>query len=49
MRQGTQGWCTGMSLRDVTGRDKGGGFRMGDSCTLMADSHECMAKTATML
>ena len=29
MRQGTQGQCTGMTLRDGMGREVGGGFRMG--------------------
>ena len=27
----------------------GGGFRMGNTCTPMADSCECMAKTTTIL
>ena len=26
------------------GREVGGGFRMGDTCTPMADSCQCMAK-----
>ena len=30
-------------------REVGGGFRMGDTCTPMADSCECMAKTTTIL
>ena len=25
MRQGAQGWCTGMTLRDGIGREVGGG------------------------
>ena len=29
MRQGTQGWCTGMTLRDGMGKEVGGSFRMG--------------------
>jgi len=29
MRQGAQGWCTGMTLRDGMGRELGGVFRMG--------------------
>ena len=45
MRQGAQGWCTGMALRDRMGREVGGGFRMGNTCTPMADSCQCMAKT----
>jgi len=49
MRQGAQGWCTGMTLRDGMGRDEGEGFRMGNTYTPMADSCECMAKTTTIL
>ena len=49
MRQGAQGWCTGMTLRDGMGREVGGGFRMGNTGTLMADSYQCMAKTTTIL
>ena len=26
----------------------GGGYRMGDTCTLVADSCECIAKTTTI-
>ena len=29
MKQGAQGRCTGMTLRDGMGREVGGGFRMG--------------------
>ena len=25
-------WCTGMTQRDGTGKEKGGGFRMGTTC-----------------
>ena len=35
MRQGAQGWCTGMTLRDGIGRERGEGFRMGNTCTPM--------------
>ena len=51
MRQGAQAWCTGMALRDGMGRDVGvgGEFRMGDTCTPMADSCQCMAKTIRIL
>ena len=49
VRQGVQGWCTGMILRDGMGREVGGGFRMGNACTPMADSCQCMAKTTTIL
>ena len=34
---------------DGMGREVGGGFRMGKTCTLMADSNQCMAKTTTIL
>ena len=44
MRQGAQGWCTGMTLRDEIGKEVGGGFRMGDTCTPVAGSCQCMAK-----
>ena len=30
--------------RKVLGRELGGGFRMGNTCTPMADSSQCMAK-----
>ena len=49
MWQGTQGWCTGMTLRDGMWREVGGGFRTGDTCTPMAVSCQCMAKTTTIL
>ena len=29
MRQGAQGWCTGMTLRDGMGREVGGGSGLG--------------------
>ena len=45
MRQGAQGWCTGMTLRDGMERVARGEFRMGDTCTPMANSCQCMAKT----
>ena len=32
------GWCTGMTQRDGMGREVGGGFRMGNTCTPVADS-----------
>ena len=44
MVQGSWGWCTGMTQRDGIGREMGGGFRMGNTCTLMADSCQWMAK-----
>ena len=42
--QDAWGWCTGMTQRDVMGGEVGGGFRIGNSCTPMADSCQCMAK-----
>ena len=44
MRQGAQGWCTGMTQRDGTGREVGGGLRMGNTCAPMVHSRQCMAK-----
>ena len=38
-----------MTLRDEMGRDVGVKFRMGNTCTPMADSCERMAKTTTIL
>jgi len=49
MIQGAQGWCTGMPQRDGIGREVGGRVRMGNTCTPMADSCECMVKTTTIL
>ena len=39
-----QCWCTGMTQRDGMGKEVGGGFRMGYTCTPMVDSCWCMAK-----
>ena len=33
-----------MTQRDSMGREVGGGFRMGNTCTPMGDSYQCMAK-----
>ena len=44
MIQGARGWCTGMTQRDGTGKDVGGGFRMGNTCIPVADSFRYMAK-----
>ena len=49
MRQGAQGRCTGKTKRDGMGREVGGGVGMGDTCSPMADSCQCMAKTTTVL
>ena len=45
MKQGTQSQCTGTTLRDGLGREVGGGFKIGDTYTPMADSCQHMAKT----
>ena len=37
-------WCTGTTQRDGMGREEGGGFRMGNTCTPVADSCWYMAK-----
>ena len=49
MRQDAQGWCTGMTLRDEMGREVGERVRMGNTCTPMADSCDCMPKPTTIL
>ena len=36
--QDARGWCTGMTQRDGMGREVGGGFRMGNTCTPVADA-----------
>ena len=40
--------CSGLvhwaTQRDGIGREVGGGFRMGNTCTLMVDSSQCIAK-----
>ena len=38
-----------MTLRAGMGREVGGGFRMGNTCTPMADLCQCMAETTTIL
>ena len=35
MKQGTQIRCTGATQGDGMGREAGGGFGMGDTCTLI--------------
>ena len=37
------GWCTEMTQRDGTGRETGGGFRMGNTCIPVVDLCWCMA------
>ena len=39
MKQGTQSQYTGTIQRNGMGREVGGGLRMGDTCTPVADSH----------
>ena len=36
--QDAWGWCTGMTQRDGTGREVGGGFNIGNTCTPVVDS-----------
>ena len=45
---GCSGPCTGITQRDGMEREVGGGFRMGNTCTPMVDSCQCMAKTITI-
>ena len=42
--QDAWGWCTGMIQRDDMGWEVGGGFMIGNSCTPVVDSCQCMAK-----
>ena len=42
--QDAWGWCTGMTQRDGVRGEVGEGFRMGNTCTLVADSCWCVAK-----
>ena len=41
---GCLGWYTGMTQRDGMGREVGGGYKMGNTCTPMADSCQSKAK-----
>ena len=38
------GWCTGMTQRHGIGREVEEGFRMGNTCTPVADACWCMTK-----
>ena len=49
MRQGAQGWCTGMTQRDGIRREVWGAFRMGNTCASLADLCWCLAKITTIL
>ena len=42
-------WCTGKTQRDRVEREVGGAAGMGNMCKSMADSSQCMTKTATIL
>ena len=42
--QDAWGWCTGMIRKDDVGWEVGGEFMFGNSCTLVVDSCQCMAK-----
>ena len=44
MIQGAWGWCTGLTQWDGLGKEVGGEFRMGNTCTPMEDPSQCMAK-----
>ena len=46
---GCSGPLHGDDPEDGMGREVEGGFRMGNICTPMADSCQCMAKTTTIL
>ena len=37
-------WCTGTTQRDGMGREEGGGFRLGNTGTPVADSFRYLAK-----
>ena len=45
MIQDVRGRCTVMTQRDGMGKEVGGGFRIGNTCTPMADSSQCKAKS----
>ena len=47
--QDAWGWDSGMTQRDGIGREVGGGFRMGNTHTPMADSCQYTAKTTIIL
>ena len=52
MKQGTQhqlSWYTGTTLKEGMERKVGAGFKMGYTCTPMADSCQCMVKITTIL
>ena len=42
-------WCTGKTQRNRVEREVGGGIGMGNTCTSMADSCQCMTRPTAML
>ena len=48
MRQGVQGWCTVMTLRDGMGREAGGGFKMGTTCMKLQYFCHLMGRTDSL-
>jgi len=42
MGQGARGWCTGMTKSHGMGREVREEFRMGNTCTPMADSWQAV-------
>ena len=42
-------WCTGKTQRNRVEREVGGGIGMGNTCTSMADSCQCMTEATTIL
>ena len=42
-------WCTGKTQRDQVEREVGGGIGIGNTCKSMANSCQCMTKSATIL
>ena len=49
MIQGARGWCNGMTQKDGMGREMGRGFRMGNMCTHMVNSCQCIAKPKNII
>ena len=42
-------WCTGKTQRNRVEREVGGGIGMGNTCTSMADSCQCITKPTPIL
>ena len=49
MRQGAQGWCTGMTQRDGMGRELGGGVQDGEHMYTRGRFMSMHGKTTTIL